>query len=347
MVGRRDDRAVVSVERTGRRPRAPRWMRTIGGGGVAVFPADTLYGLACDPLQRRRRSSASMRSRAATTASPRPSSTSRRSRCASSSRAWARAPATRSAPCCPGPVTLVVANPERRYPLACREDPERLGVRLIVDPPLGGADAPPVPDERQPQRRACAGALRRGRRPRSSPEPTSRSTGASSAACRRRSSTSRRSSRAGTGSCCARGRCQRTRSIRPLSSERPRGVGDRPHEQLAGLLQLGPRLALDPLEGHPLDAGHDQQRHGGDVAGPGAVGGRPEALVQDLAPDAVDLLDRLADIRVDDRDGGEVEVERAGCAGPRSAISSIATATPRVRSSTVSPSPRSLRGRGS
>ena len=27
----------------------------------------------------------------------------------------------------PGPVTLVVANPERRYPLACREDPERLG----------------------------------------------------------------------------------------------------------------------------------------------------------------------------------------------------------------------------
>ena len=38
----------------------------------------------------------------------------------------------------PGPVTLVIANPERRYPLACREDPERLGVRLI-DGPLAGA----------------------------------------------------------------------------------------------------------------------------------------------------------------------------------------------------------------
>ena len=38
----------------------------------------------------------------------------------------------------PGPVTLVLANPERRYPLACREDPERLGVRLI-DGPLAGA----------------------------------------------------------------------------------------------------------------------------------------------------------------------------------------------------------------
>jgi tRNA A37 threonylcarbamoyladenosine synthetase subunit TsaC/SUA5/YrdC len=41
----------------------------------------------------------------------------------------------------PGPVTLVVANAERRYPLACREDPERLGVRLI-EGPLAGAMAP-------------------------------------------------------------------------------------------------------------------------------------------------------------------------------------------------------------
>ena len=38
----------------------------------------------------------------------------------------------------PGPVTLVVANPERLYPSACREHPERLGVRLI-DGPLAGA----------------------------------------------------------------------------------------------------------------------------------------------------------------------------------------------------------------
>jgi L-threonylcarbamoyladenylate synthase len=38
-------------------------------------------------------------------------------------------------------VTLVVANPECRYPLACREDPERLGVRLI-EGPLAGAMTP-------------------------------------------------------------------------------------------------------------------------------------------------------------------------------------------------------------
>lgn len=41
----------------------------------------------------------------------------------------------------PGPVTLVVANPERRYPLAAREDRERLGVRLI-EGPLAGAMCP-------------------------------------------------------------------------------------------------------------------------------------------------------------------------------------------------------------
>ena len=39
----------------------------------------------------------------------------------------------------PGPVTLILANPERRYPLACREDPERLGVRLIEGPLVGMA----------------------------------------------------------------------------------------------------------------------------------------------------------------------------------------------------------------
>ena len=38
-------------------------------------------------------------------------------------------------------MTLVVANPEHRYPLACREDPERLGVRLIAGP-LAGAMCP-------------------------------------------------------------------------------------------------------------------------------------------------------------------------------------------------------------
>ncbi len=41
----------------------------------------------------------------------------------------------------PGPVTVVVRNPERRYPLACRADPERLGLRLIEGPLRGAACA--------------------------------------------------------------------------------------------------------------------------------------------------------------------------------------------------------------
>src|SRR5262249_62229258 len=41
----------------------------------------------------------------------------------------------------PGTVTLVIANPEHRYPLASRGDRERLGVRLI-EGPLAGAMTP-------------------------------------------------------------------------------------------------------------------------------------------------------------------------------------------------------------
>ena len=38
-------------------------------------------------------------------------------------------------------MTAVIANPEGRYPLACREDPSRLGVRFI-EGPLSGARHP-------------------------------------------------------------------------------------------------------------------------------------------------------------------------------------------------------------
>src|SRR5262245_59891511 len=41
----------------------------------------------------------------------------------------------------PGPVTLVLRNPQRRYELACGADPEKLGVRLI-EGPLAGAATP-------------------------------------------------------------------------------------------------------------------------------------------------------------------------------------------------------------
>ena len=72
------------------------------------------------PARRRRRSRASTGSRGATTASPPRSCTSRRWRCASWSRPRRRAPATAVGALLPGPVTLVVANPQRatRWPAA-------------------------------------------------------------------------------------------------------------------------------------------------------------------------------------------------------------------------------------
>jgi L-threonylcarbamoyladenylate synthase len=114
--------------------------RCIGSGGVAVFPADGLYGLACDPLdptavirihQLKGRNDG--KSSAVMYFSP----LALRELVAG---LGPRAAAAVSA-LLPGPVTLVLANTERRYPLACREDPGRLGIRLIGGP-LAGAMCP-------------------------------------------------------------------------------------------------------------------------------------------------------------------------------------------------------------
>jgi L-threonylcarbamoyladenylate synthase len=110
----------------------------IASGGVAVFPADTVYGLAVDPedaaavrrlneLKRRDPAQPSavmfFELRAALAALPE------------------LAPRTRAAfeQLLPGPLTLIVTNPSGRYPLACGDDLGRLGVRV---PALDGALAP-------------------------------------------------------------------------------------------------------------------------------------------------------------------------------------------------------------
>lgn len=131
---------VVSIERDGAAAARAELERTIAGGGVAIFPADTLYGLACDPL----REEAIARIHALKGRDDgKPSAVLYFSPLAMRELVSSLGPRTREAlgALLPGPVTLVVANPERRYPLACREDPERLGVRLI-EGPLGGAMCP-------------------------------------------------------------------------------------------------------------------------------------------------------------------------------------------------------------
>jgi L-threonylcarbamoyladenylate synthase len=114
--------------------------RCIGQGGVAVFPADGLYGLSCDPLDE----AAVGRIQALKGRDERkPSAVMYFSPLAMRELVGDMGPRTRAvaAELLPGPVTLVIANPRRRYPLACRADPERLGVRLI-EGPLAGAMTP-------------------------------------------------------------------------------------------------------------------------------------------------------------------------------------------------------------
>jgi L-threonylcarbamoyladenylate synthase len=126
----------VSIERDGAE-RARRGLeRCMHAGGVAVFPADTLYGLACDPLNPRaieRIHTLKGRDEG------RPSAVLFLAPLAMRELLSSLGASTREAlgALLPGPVTLVVHNPERRYPLACREDPERLGVRLIEGPLAG------------------------------------------------------------------------------------------------------------------------------------------------------------------------------------------------------------------
>jgi L-threonylcarbamoyladenylate synthase len=131
---------VASIEGDGPAAAVAALERTIQGGGVAVFPADGLYGLAADPLNAgaiERIHSLKGRD------DGKPSAVMYFAPLIMRELLGELGPRAREAVAAlmPGPVTLVVANPSRRYPLACREDPERLGIRLI-DGPLAGASCP-------------------------------------------------------------------------------------------------------------------------------------------------------------------------------------------------------------
>jgi L-threonylcarbamoyladenylate synthase len=131
---------VVSIERDGAEAARAALERTIAGGGVALFPADGLYGLACDPLD----AAAIARIHGIKGRDDgKPSAVMYFSPLAMRELLAGLGPRTKAAVAAllPGPVTLVIHNGEQRYPLACREDSERLGVRLIGGP-LAGAMCP-------------------------------------------------------------------------------------------------------------------------------------------------------------------------------------------------------------
>jgi L-threonylcarbamoyladenylate synthase len=130
----------VSIDRDGAEAARSALERTIAAGGVAVFPADGLYGLACDPLDA---GAIERIHRIKGRDEGKPAAVMYLSPPAMRELVEGLGPRTRRAVAAllPGPVTLVVANPERRYPLACHEDPARLGIRLIGGP-LAGAMCP-------------------------------------------------------------------------------------------------------------------------------------------------------------------------------------------------------------
>jgi len=116
--------------------------RCMSVGGIAVFPADTVYGLACDAgntgdvirrlyaLKRRPlgKPSAVMFFDLQTALDALPELGERIH--------------AALAQLLPGQVTLLLPNPERRFPLACGEDPATLGLRVPVLPALAGVRWP-------------------------------------------------------------------------------------------------------------------------------------------------------------------------------------------------------------
>ena len=112
--------------------------RCVSVGGVALFPADTVYGLATDPDS----SEGVRRLYALKGRLPdRPAAVMFFGLEQALEALAGLGPATAAAVerLLPGAVTLVLPNPARRFPLACGPEPERLGLRV---PALTGALAP-------------------------------------------------------------------------------------------------------------------------------------------------------------------------------------------------------------
>jgi L-threonylcarbamoyladenylate synthase len=113
---------------------AQTFSRCISVGGVAVFPADTVYGLACEPdsreavqrlylLKRRRpdKPAAVMFFALELALAALPELGPRTSDAVGA--------------LLPGAVTLLLPNPARRFPLACATEPGTLGLRVPAWPP--------------------------------------------------------------------------------------------------------------------------------------------------------------------------------------------------------------------
>jgi len=117
---------------------AARLQECLSGGGVAVFPTDTVYGICCDPDDER----AAQRLYGMKGRSRRRASAVMYFSLAPALEALDDLPASERAALealLPGPVTLLLANRAARFGAACREDPATLGLRVPRLPERLGA----------------------------------------------------------------------------------------------------------------------------------------------------------------------------------------------------------------
>jgi L-threonylcarbamoyladenylate synthase len=115
--------------------------RCMAVGGVALFPSDTVYGLACDPANRVAVERLYLLKRRPP---DKPSAVMFFDLDVALDALPELGPRTREAmrKLLPGGVSLLVPNRARRFPLACGDDPATLGVRVASVPQLAGVRWP-------------------------------------------------------------------------------------------------------------------------------------------------------------------------------------------------------------
>jgi L-threonylcarbamoyladenylate synthase len=115
--------------------------RVIASGGVAVFPADTVYGLACDPGD-----AAAVERLYALKGRPpaKPAAVMFFDLDLALGAVAEVGPRTQGALArlLPGPVTVLLPNPAARFPLACGPAPATLGIRVPRVEALAGVRVP-------------------------------------------------------------------------------------------------------------------------------------------------------------------------------------------------------------
>lgn len=138
--------------------RASEFEAVISAGGVVLFPSDTVYGLACDPENE----AAIERLYSLKGRPPDKSAAVMFFDLATGLAALGQlGPRTRAAleRLMPGGVTVLLRNPDHLFPLACRADPDTLGVRIVDVPLLRGASVAVLQSSANPSGGADARTL--------------------------------------------------------------------------------------------------------------------------------------------------------------------------------------------